>query len=183
VQTDKGVFDLLHAYESLTSDHRRRAALVYAGDGPDLERLLQQSKRDGLSDAVLLLGRVSHRALPGIIRACDVTVTPTRPEFPEGRCMVVLESLALGVPVVAPRFGPFPFAVEHGRNGLLYEPGNVEALRKCLEVIVEGTETRRQLKGGAVASATSFMIAPTGFANAVDMAFRDRAFTGNSGSQ
>ena len=51
-----------------------------------------------------------------------MVVTPTQSQFPEGRCMATMEGLVMGVPVIAPNFGPFPFLVKHGENGLLFEP-------------------------------------------------------------
>ena len=85
--------------------------------------------------------------------------------------MVALEALALGVPVITPRFGPFPFAVQHEVNGLLYEAGNVNALQACLEQVVAGSEIKRQLKPGAAAASASFLLAPTRFSDAVESAF------------
>ena len=130
IQLDKGVFDLLDAFSDLVQAGNAQIGLVYVGDGKDFELLRRRVQERDLAGRVLMLGRIAHGQLPSILRHVGIVVTPTRPEFPEGRCMVVLESLVLGVPVVAPDFGPFPYAVQHLVNGLLFEAGSRESLRQ-----------------------------------------------------
>jgi glycosyltransferase involved in cell wall biosynthesis len=43
-----------------------------------------------------------------------------------------IEAMASGMPVVATRDGPFPEIIEHGRNGLLVERANVQALADAI---------------------------------------------------
>ena len=84
--------------------------------------------------------------------------------------MVVLESLVLGVPVVAPDFGPFPYAVQHLVNGLLFEPGSRESLRQMLASALQGGTTDR-LREGAARSGRELLASQQSFANAVDSTF------------
>jgi glycosyltransferase involved in cell wall biosynthesis len=171
VQHNKGVFDLLEAFNRLRHQTDRRIGLAYVGDGKDLASLRVRVGELGRADSILLLGRVTHGELPGIMRNASVIVTPTRPEFPEGRCMVVLESLVLGVPVLAPDCGPFPFAINHEVNGLLFVPGDVNDLERCLLRVVTELDTRERLRRGAVDSATQIVAAHKSFVTAVELAF------------
>ncbi len=52
--------------------------------------------------------------------------------WPENAPLVILEARAAGCPVVAPRIGGIPELLEHGRDGFLYEPGDIEDLERCL---------------------------------------------------
>src|SRR6185436_19569109 len=54
----------------------------------------------------------------------------------EGMPLSVLEAEAAGLPVVASRVGGLPELIEHGRNGLLFESGDVEALETCLNELL-----------------------------------------------
>jgi glycosyltransferase involved in cell wall biosynthesis len=45
--------------------------------------------------------------------------------------MVALESLAVGLPIAAARSGGTPDLIEHGVNGLLFEPENEESMRSA----------------------------------------------------
>jgi glycosyltransferase involved in cell wall biosynthesis len=99
-----------------------------------------------------------------------MVVTPTRSEFPEGRCMVVLESLVLGVPVVAPDFGPFPYAVRHLVNGVLFEGGSRQALRQSLEHALQ-PQLLGELRLGAEKAGRGLLASQQSFANSVDSTF------------
>jgi glycosyltransferase involved in cell wall biosynthesis len=170
VQRDKGVFDLLKAF-CAAGPSERKLGLIYAGDGRDAVQLEEQSRECGASEDVLLLGKVPHKDLAQLLRLSSVVVTPTRPEFPEGRCMAVLESLVLGVPVIAPRSGPFPYAVRHGVNGLLFEPGDADSLRECLSRIADADDTLERLREGAHKTSAELLKAQRSFAEAVHAAF------------
>ena len=84
--------------------------------------------------------------------------------------MVVLESLVLGVPVVAPDFGPFPYAVQHLVNGLLFEAGSRDALRQSLALTLQ-PQTLGRLRQGAATAGRELLASQQGFAKAVDSTF------------
>ena len=73
-----------------------------------------------------------HENLADLICESTVVVTPTQSQFPEGRCMATMEGLVMGIPVIAPDFGPFPYLVKHNVNGLLYKPDSVNDLQNKL---------------------------------------------------
>jgi len=64
----------------------------------------------------------------------------------------IIEAFATGLPVVASRLGAMAEIVEHGRTGLLFEPGNPEALAEAVawawnhprEMAEMGREARRE---------------------------------------
>ncbi|MFO7278082.1 MAG: glycosyltransferase family 4 protein [Pseudomonadota bacterium] len=172
VQRDKGVIDLLDAYRMLPESVRDRTGLVYVGDGRGMFELENGVRERMLTDRVLIMGRVPHDRLPAVMRLATVVTAPTRPEFPEGRCKVVPEALVLGVPVIAPNFGPFPFGVRDGIDGLLFSPGSVSALASSLERVLGDPGTLEALRRGAKASRERLMGEPVGFARAVEAAFR-----------
>jgi glycosyltransferase involved in cell wall biosynthesis len=52
--------------------------------------------------------------------------------WPENAPLVVLEARAVGCPVIAPAVGGLHELVEHGVDGWLYPPGDIDALAECL---------------------------------------------------
>jgi glycosyltransferase involved in cell wall biosynthesis len=172
VQRAKGVFDLVDAARSLLGQGFASVGLVYVGDGSDLEALKAYVIQQRMGDSVLFLGRFPHHQLADLMSQATAVVTPTRPEFPEGRCMVVIESLVLGVPVVAPDSGPFPYAVKHGTNGLLFVPGSVTALLEALELFCTDQDLVLRLREGAKQSGMELQSEPhQSFSEAVSAAF------------
>ena len=51
--------------------------------------------------------------------------------------MSVMEGLVMGLPVIAPNFGPFPYLVKDRVNGLLYVPDSVEQLGRTIDLLLD----------------------------------------------
>lgn len=140
----KGILDLLNAFSTLISSGVD-AYLDFAGDGVDLALIKEQARVLKITDKVNFLGVLEHAEVAGAIRRAWVVVTPTRRELPEGRCMTAMEALAMGVPVVAPNAGPFPFLVKDGVNGLLFAQDSVPELTSALKRLATEPELRTVL--------------------------------------
>ena len=63
----------------------------------------------------------------------------------EGGPMSVLESMASGVPIVATRVGQAPDIIESGKNGVLVDIGDVQAIATAAEKILTDKEYRESL--------------------------------------
>ncbi|WP_165873438.1 glycosyltransferase family 4 protein [Parasulfuritortus cantonensis] len=141
---EKGIFDLLEAFHCLIKDGMT-AQLVYAGDGTDRLILAKKVQEFGLQAHVQLLGPIPHGDIGALIQSAWAMVTPTRSEFPEGRCMSAMEALAIGTPVIAPNDGPFPYLINSGVNGILYKQNSLPELTKALAAIISTNELRTEL--------------------------------------
>ena len=81
----------------------------------------------GLSERVTFVGESSDVA--GHMRRADVVLVPAGEVTP----VVLMEAMALGVPVVAARMGSIPDVVTDGESGLLVEPGDADAMAVAVE--------------------------------------------------
>ena len=109
-----------------------------AGNAAVVEEARQRLAARGLeADAEFLpnLGRVQRQAF---LRTLSVLSVPTK--RPEAYGMYVLEALASGVPVVAPRHGGVVEIVEETGGGLLVEPNDPAALAEALAALLLDTE-------------------------------------------
>jgi glycosyltransferase involved in cell wall biosynthesis len=95
------------------------ARLLVVGDGPERPALESQLARLGLQDAVHLLG--TRGDIPQLLAAMDVFVLTSRME---ANPVSILEAMATGKPVVAPRVGSIPQSVLDGETGYLSEPND-----------------------------------------------------------
>lgn len=127
VVEQKGVFDLLYAFEAYLH-YNSMGTLTYIGNGQDLSKLDALVKKKKLDDKVYLLGRLEHDKMFTYIDEARCVVIPTQRSFPEGRCMVLVESLIRRTPVICPDMEPFKTLVKHGENGLLFDADNKNAL-------------------------------------------------------
>ena len=93
---------------------------MIAGDGPDREAL----ERLGYGR---FLGALPRREVLELFSAGDASLLSSAWEnFPH----TVVESLAVGTPVIATRTGGVAEVLEDGVNGLVVEPGDVARLRR-----------------------------------------------------
>lgn len=170
VEKEKGVFDLLDAFIRIGRDVRR-IELVYAGTGSQLHRLRELVREKGVEGRADVLGDVRHDELAEIIRGSTILVTPTRSEFPEGRCMAAMEGMVMGVPVIGPDIGPFPFLIKHGCNGLLYLADSVDDLTEKLGMALNDNELYERMRRGARESGGRLVKPAMSFGQAVARAF------------
>jgi O-antigen biosynthesis protein len=77
------------------------------------------------------------------------------PSILDGRPIVVLEALALGVPVIASRIGGLPALVRDGETGFLVEPGNTSEIAEHLVRLAGDPEELEDLQRSARAFAES----------------------------
>jgi glycosyltransferase involved in cell wall biosynthesis len=63
----------------------------------------------------------------------------------EGFPISILEAMRAGLPVVASDCGGISEAVAEGETGLLFSPGNFEALKVCLEKLITNPQLRRKM--------------------------------------
>lgn len=177
VQANKGVFDLLDAMEEeLAKDNS--VMLIYAGEGLNAMDLTHEVEMRGLIGKVLTLGEVPHSEILALIESSAVVITPTRSSFPEGRCMAAMEAFVMGVPVIAPNFGPFPFLVNHGENGLLFEPDSVADLTDKLKSLLNDRKLRGHLRQGARKAGQSLLRPIRTFGQAIEKAFSPQVISG-----
>ena len=152
IDDPKGAFELLDAYRALPTTSRATARIVFAGDGR-VEELRRRAAEVG-PDVVVhtWLGREQRDHL---LATSDVLVLPSHRE---GVPMAILEAMAYGLPVIATPVGGIPDVIRHGREGLLVEVGNRDALTAALARMVAEPALRASLGRGARATAESLNV-------------------------
>lgn len=122
------------------------------GDGPDRERLASVARGLGLGDAVEFAGWQDDMAAH--LRQLDLFVLTSKSEA----CpMVVLEAMALGLPVIATKVGGLPEIVVDGETGMLVPPEDPTTLARAILALIGDPATRRKLgKAGHERAAALF---------------------------
>ncbi|GAB6177377.1 glycosyltransferase [Desulfobaculum senezii] len=135
----KGHEVLLEAFAALRT-RLPGARLLLVGEGETRERLEHLARVLGLRHCVVFAGFMQD--VRAGIGACDVTVLPS---FFEGMGRVLLESMAMGVPVVASDVGGIPDIVDHRVTGLLVPPADAGELARALHFVLRDGERRAVL--------------------------------------
>lgn len=132
IESLKGLDRLIRAAAALDG-HGPVRVLVVGGDDRDrgeLQRLGRLSRELGVGHLVTFKGAVEHSALPLYYNAANVCAIPS---YYESFCMVALEALACGTPVVGSRVGCIETLVHDGVNGYrLDDEAPSELARKLL---------------------------------------------------
>jgi glycosyltransferase involved in cell wall biosynthesis len=146
----KGVGDLIRAFALL---ERGRFELEIVGGGADERALRDLAAQLGAVEDVRFLGPLSRAEVAARYRAADLF---TLPSSAEAFGNVFAEALASGLPIVGSRTGGIPDLVEHGSNGLLVPPGDVNALAEAIRYLADDPELRSDmaLRNRAKAEAT-----------------------------
>ncbi len=136
---EKG-FDLLIQAASRLLRRGHDFDLVIAGEGSaraDLQRLIAEL---GCADRVRLVGFVADTL--GFFETLDQFALSS---LREGLPNVLLEAMAMEVPVVSTRIAGVPRLITHDENGLLVEPGSIDALEQAIEELLEDPTHRSRL--------------------------------------
>jgi glycosyltransferase involved in cell wall biosynthesis len=110
---------------ALEAARRAGAKVRVVGEGPDRARLESEYGRAGVAD---FLGRVDDVELTALYARAKALVLPNVEEFG----IAAVEAQAAGRPVVAMAAGGALETVVPGETGVLAEPGDVDALARCL---------------------------------------------------
>ena len=106
------------------------AFLLLVGGGEGYDRVAQEIQTRELGDAVVLAGRVDPAAVANIYAASHLVVDPVfdddtaRARSP----LKIIESLAMGIPVVTGDVGDRAAMLDNGRAGILVKPGSADEL-------------------------------------------------------
>ena len=151
LNSQKGFDLLVAAWRAVAAAHPDWQLRIY-GRGLQRAALQRQIREAGLSGDVLLMG--ATRDLGEALSQGSLFVLSSR--F-EGFGIVLVEAMSKGMAVVSfdcPR-GPGEI-IEHGRDGLLVPPGDVDGLSRALLELVEDEERRRALGTAALESARRY---------------------------
>lgn len=132
------------------------ATLVVIGDGPEFLRLKSMAHELVIESRVRFVGKLSADEAMATVMQSDVFVLNSTYE---GMPHVVIESMALGVPVVATSVGGTGEVVTDDEDGILVRPDDHQALVAALSTMATDLEMRNRLAAKARQRAQDFSAA------------------------
>jgi glycosyltransferase involved in cell wall biosynthesis len=141
-----GVYQLADAAAALKRRGDDRVTIVLVGDGNERPALEQRVAAERL-DNVLFLAPQPREAMPGLVGACDVTVTvfAPHPALALNSPNKFFDSLAAGKPVVVNLDGWLRRLVEEHEAGVYVPAGDAEALAGALMSLAGEPERVREM--------------------------------------
>jgi glycosyltransferase involved in cell wall biosynthesis len=120
-----------------------RAKVLMIGDGPAMVGLQEYVLANGLSGSVVFTGPLPHAQVPPYLDAIDIAVQPAANEY----CcpMKILEYMALGKPIVAPRQENIQDLLRDGEEAQYFTPGDAASLSGALKALVTDPARSRRM--------------------------------------
>ncbi|MCB9560933.1 MAG: glycosyltransferase family 4 protein [Kofleriaceae bacterium] len=149
IEPGRGVRTLLRAMMDVL--HVTPARLVLAGPiVPGFADPLHAAIRDlSLTRHVEILSVVDHDAMPQLIAQATVCVAPAAPDLaPRATALYptkLLEFMACRRAVVAPRRGTVAMLIDHGREGMLFQPGDPGDLARKVIRLLQDPDLRGRM--------------------------------------
>jgi glycosyltransferase involved in cell wall biosynthesis len=147
----KGFQDLFEALFLVKQRGERFQCAVYGG-GPLHQPLKEWIEKHEMTDEILLYGdRTQKELIAAYQNATLFVLTPveTADGDRDGIPNVLVEAMAVGLPVITTAVAGIPELVENDCDGLLYQPHDVAGISSGLLELLRSPEKRRQLGSAA----------------------------------
>jgi glycosyltransferase involved in cell wall biosynthesis len=115
--------------------------LLLVGDGATFDEVRRRVAEAGLSDQVVMTGRVAHDQVPGLLAAMDMAVLPSAGDYTSP--VKLFEFMACGIAPIAPDFEPIQEVVKAGQTGWMFKAGDLE---QAVQMVLEHSQDVATLK-------------------------------------
>ena len=137
----KRVTDVVEVFARVAKELPARLMLI--GDGPDRSAAEYLALKYGVQDRIHFLGKQDN--VSELLPVADLMIMPSEME---SFGLAALEAMACGVPPIATRVGGVPELIADGKNGLLFEIGDVDAMAAAAIELLRG-DARLQMMAQA----------------------------------
>ena len=144
----KGIEYLIRAVSKNRRSQERK--LIIVGDGPLRSALEELAREVGVAGSVLFLG--ARNDVYDLMGVFDVLALPS---LHEGVPMVLLEAMAMAVPIIASRVGGIPEILDDEQGALLVQARDVDVLADAIETMANDEVLRNRLRKAARARVES----------------------------
>lgn len=138
----KGIRDLIKLALEIKMRGRNDIVIQLAGKG-DLEgHIRNEIESKKLNDVIDLVGWISGAEKIAMYSNADVFILPS---YKEGMPISILEAMAYGLPIISTNIAGIPDIVENGKNGFLYNPGDVTGYLLGIEELISRKDLRERI--------------------------------------
>ena len=130
---EKGILNLIKAFKNI-----KNSKLYIAGVGPDIEKVKKYIHENKMDETVKLLGYLNGSQVKEYVRKARFIVVPSI--WYENCPYSVLETLAMGKPIIGSDLGGIPELVKDNETGLIYKFNRVKELEEKINDLLNNKE-------------------------------------------
>lgn len=127
-------------YIAMKNNNIRMVKFVFAGDGPEFEKLNKKVVELGLQNYVKLLG--FRNDIPNLLCASDCAIHAS---LGEGFSLSILEYMSAGLVVLVPNIPSVSQAIDDGLTGYVYDDTSVKGLTDQIIRVIQDKDIRKQI--------------------------------------
>jgi glycosyltransferase involved in cell wall biosynthesis len=142
--SEKGQIYLVRAAAEIIKKNKEARFIIY-GNGPDEHKIQNWIREHHLKEFILCPGFETN--MLGCLKGADLLVNSS---LSEGLPNIVLEAMAIGLPVVATAVGGVPELLRDGTSGLLARAGDVYSLANKILWSMENRDAIRTMTRQAI---------------------------------
>lgn len=147
----EGIDCLVRAFKLLVNDGIANFKFLLVGDGAYLPEVVRLVDSLGINDHCIICGRVPHSEVASLYSLVDICPFPRKPYLV---CEAVsplkpFEAMACGKAVLVSSCDALTEIVEDGKNGVVFEKGSIDSLRRQLANLIANTDLRRRVSAQA----------------------------------
>lgn len=143
---EKGILYLLKAISKARKEIEN-IKLYIAGTGPEEEKIKEIISRNKLEQNVKLLGFLNHDKVKEYISKSSIVVVPSI--WYENCPYSVLETQAIGKPIIGSNLGGIPELVKDNENGMIYKHNDTDELANKILELYKNDELKKKFSKNA----------------------------------
>ncbi|MEM4677376.1 MAG: glycosyltransferase family 4 protein [Candidatus Korarchaeota archaeon] len=141
----KGVYDLVKTIPRILRDNKE-TIFIFCGTGERRQIELMLRKLGIPEKNYMFVGYLPRHEL---IKLYSTSSVLTLPSYGENLPMTLLEAMSCSLPVIASNVGGVPEVVQHMVNGLVIDPGDLNALSNSIIMLLQDKNLRKKLAHSA----------------------------------
>ena len=127
---EKGILNLINAFSKV-----EKGNLYIAGEGEEKDTIKKLIDENKLNDRVKLLGFLNSEEMKEYVRKCKFVVVPSI--WYENCTYSIIETLAIGKPIIGSDIAGIPELVQSNINGFTYKYNDIDELTKRMKELFE----------------------------------------------
>ncbi|HAT4124676.1 TPA: glycosyltransferase family 4 protein [Clostridium perfringens] len=140
VEKEKGIYDLIEVSKKIVQ-YNSQIKFIICGDG-ELENIRILIKRFNLENNFELLGWVDNKDILRELKKAEIFVLPSHKE---AMPISILEAMSCGVPIISTKVGSIPEFIIDGKNGFLFNAGNINQFNEKILKILNNEDIRKRI--------------------------------------